>query len=61
MTGKMAAKMLAATTSGKPVLVRIDEDAGHGVGSTRDQAYAERADVYSFFLSIAGDPGFAPK
>ena len=57
----MAAKMLAATTSGKPVLVRIDEDAGHGVGSTRDQAYAERADVYSFFLSIAGDPGFAPK
>ncbi|HTJ40491.1 MAG TPA: prolyl oligopeptidase family serine peptidase [Kofleriaceae bacterium] len=58
MTSKMAAKMLASTTSAAPVLVRIDEDAGHGVGSTRDQAYAERADVFAFFLSVAGEAQF---
>jgi len=60
MTGKMAAKMLASTTSGRPILIRIDEDAGHGIGSTRDQYAAERADVYSFFLAISGDQEFAP-
>jgi prolyl oligopeptidase len=59
-TGKMAARMIAATTSGRPVLVRVDDDAGHGIGSTLGQYYAERADVFSFFLSIAGDPDFQP-
>ena len=58
MTAKMAARMQTATTSGKPVLVRIESDAGHGIGSTRDQAYAEAADVYSFFLNVMGDPQF---
>ncbi|HUQ08031.1 MAG TPA: prolyl oligopeptidase family serine peptidase [Kofleriaceae bacterium] len=54
MTGKMAARMLKATSSGRPVLVRIDTDAGHGVGSTRDQRFREIADVWSFFLSVGG-------
>jgi prolyl oligopeptidase len=36
MTGKMAARMQALSTSGRPVVVRIDADAGHGIGSTRD-------------------------
>lgn len=58
MTAKMAARLQAATTSKKPVLVRFDADAGHGIGSTRDQTYAERADVWSFFLSMTGDPEF---
>ena len=61
MTGKMAARMMASTTSGRPILVRIDEDAGHGIGSMRDQRFAEAADVYSFFLSIAGDANFAAR
>jgi prolyl oligopeptidase len=60
MTGKMAARMLAATTSKKPILVRVEGDAGHGIGSTRDQAFAERADVWSFMLWAYGDPDFAP-
>jgi prolyl oligopeptidase len=59
MTSKMAARMIAATKSGKPVLVRIDADAGHGVGSTRDQHLREVADVWSFFLAVAGEPGFS--
>ncbi len=58
MTGKMAARMRAATTSPRPIAIRIDADAGHGIGSTRDQAFAERADTYSFFLSVFGDPAF---
>ena len=61
MTAKMAAAMQAATTSGKPVLIRVEGDAGHGIGSTRDQASTERADVYSFFLAAAGDPAFQPR
>jgi prolyl oligopeptidase len=52
MTGKMAARLQAATTSGKPVIVRVDDDAGHGIGSTRDQAFAERADVWAFLLAM---------
>jgi prolyl oligopeptidase len=58
MTGKMAARLQAATASGKPVLVRVDDDTGHGIGSTRDQAYAERSDVWSFLLATFGDPEF---
>ena len=61
MTGKMAARMQATSTSGRPVIVRIDADAGHGIGSTRDQAYAERADIYGFFLAASGDPAFQPR
>jgi prolyl oligopeptidase len=61
MTGKMAARMQIATSSGRPVLIRIDADAGHGIGSMRDQVFAERADVYSFFLAASGDPGFQPR
>ena len=60
MTGKMAAAMQAASTNGKPVVVRIDDDAGHGVGSTRDQLFAERADVYAFLLAAMGEPDFQP-
>lgn len=61
MTAKMAARLAASTTSPKPIWIRIDPDAGHGIGSTRDQYYAERADVWSFFLAAFGDPGFAWK
>ncbi len=61
MTAKMAARLQAATESGKPVLIRIDPDAGHGMGSTRDQAVAQIADVWAFFLRVAGDPEFAAK
>jgi prolyl oligopeptidase len=61
MTAKFAARLQAATTSGKPVLIRLDADAGHGIGSTRDQGYAERADVWSFLLAASGDPAFQPR
>jgi prolyl oligopeptidase len=61
MTGKMAARLQASTSSGRPVLVRVDEDSGHGIGSTRDQAYAERGDIWSFLLASFADPAFTTR
>jgi prolyl oligopeptidase len=57
---KMAARLQAASTSGKPVLLRVDYDAGHGYGSTKSQAYAERADIFAFLLWQAGLEEFQP-
>ncbi|HQR20303.1 MAG TPA: prolyl oligopeptidase family serine peptidase [Burkholderiaceae bacterium] len=44
-----------------PVLLRVDFEAGHGLGSTRQQADAERADEYAFALWRSGIAGFQPK
>lgn len=57
---KMTARLQAATTSGKPVLLRVDYQGGHGLGSTRDQRDRETADVYAFALWQAGVAGFQP-
>jgi prolyl oligopeptidase len=58
---KMAARTQAATSSGKPVLLRIDYDAGHGIGSNRSQREQELADLWAFSLWQMGDPAFQPK
>lgn len=57
---KAAARLQAATTSGKPVLLRLDYQAGHGVGSTREQVLGERADLFAFALWQMGVPGYQP-
>jgi prolyl oligopeptidase len=51
---KMAARLQKATTSGRPVLLRVNFDAGHGLGSTRSQIDDERADEFAFVLWRAG-------
>jgi prolyl oligopeptidase len=48
--GKMAARLQASTTSGKPVLLRVDYDAGHGFGSTKTQNLEEHADEMAFLF-----------
>jgi prolyl oligopeptidase len=58
---KMAARLQAANASGKPVLLRVDYQAGHGLGSTRAQRDVEMADVFAFALWQAGVAGFQPK
>ena len=58
--GKMAARLQAASTSGKPILLRIDYDAGHGFGSTKKQRYEELADTFAFLLWQFGHPDFQP-
>lgn len=57
---KMAARTQAATSSGRPVLLRIDYQGGHGIGSGRSQAEQELADVWAFALWQMGDPQFQP-
>lgn len=57
---KMAARLQAASTSGKPVLLRVDYDAGHGPGTPRRQREEERADIYAFLLWQFGHPDFQP-
>jgi prolyl oligopeptidase len=47
---KMTARLQAATSSAKPILLRVDYDAGHGIGSTRSQQDREAADTYAFLL-----------
>jgi len=59
--GKMAARLQAATTSGKPILLRVDYDAGHGIGSTKTQREEELADEFSFSFWQFGTPGYQPK
>jgi prolyl oligopeptidase len=56
---KMAARLQAASHD-RPALLRIDYDAGHGVGSTKSQREALTADLWSFALWQMGDPAFQP-
>jgi len=58
---KMTARLQQATSSKKPVLLRVDYDAGHGMGSTRAQHDLEFADEMSFLLWQAGDRAFQPR
>ncbi len=58
--GKMTARLQAATHSGKPVILRVETDAGHGIGSTRKQRDDETADTYAFILWQTGDARFQP-
>ncbi|HLY80036.1 MAG TPA: prolyl oligopeptidase family serine peptidase, partial [Caulobacteraceae bacterium] len=59
--GKMTARLQAATSSKKPILMRVEYDAGHGIGSTRKQRDDETADTYAFILWQTGDPRYQPK
>jgi prolyl oligopeptidase len=60
--GKMAARLQAATTGGKPVLLRVDYQGGHGGwGATRSQIDEMTADEWSFLLWQLGVPEFQPK
>ena len=60
MIAKMIARLQAATDGGRPVLLRVDFDEGHGLGSSRPQRERLWADVWSFILWQSGDPEFQP-
>lgn len=51
---KMAARVMAATTTTQPVLLRLQYDAGHGVGNTKQQQLAEEADIEAFLWHQLG-------
>jgi prolyl oligopeptidase len=57
---QVAAALQASGTT-KPVLLRIDEEAGHGIGSTKTQTDTLTADWIAFVFWRAGIPEWQPK
>ena len=51
---KMTARLQAATSSGRPVLLRTSSDTGHGMGSPLSAEIEENADVYAFLFHELG-------
>ncbi len=58
---KMVAAMQAATGSGRPVLLNVSYDSGHGIGSTTEQDVDEETDGLAFLLWQFGDKRFQPR
>ena len=57
---KMAARLQAATASDLPVLVRVDEDAGHGLGKPRSKQLDAASDFWTFvFWQLGVEPAAA--
>jgi prolyl oligopeptidase len=59
MLTKMTARLQAANASLNPILLRVDFDAGHGLGSNRPQALKLEADEFTFLGWRLGMAGFA--
>ena len=57
---KGGARFQQATTSGRPVLLRLEFDSGHGQGSTRAQSQSRTADIWTFMLWQFGVPEYQP-
>ncbi len=51
---KMTARLKAATSSGRPVLLRTDAHTGHGIGTPLASRNAEEADAYAFLVTELG-------
>jgi prolyl oligopeptidase len=60
IVAKMIARLQAATAGDRPILLRVDFDAGHGLGSSRKQREEQITDEWSFILWQTGDPDFQP-
>lgn len=58
--GKMTARLQAATSSNKPILLRVDYGGGHGGGSGENEQQEASADKWSFLLWQFGVAGFQP-
>ena len=51
---KFAAALQAAQGGDAPILIRVETDAGHGVGKPTDKLIDERADVVAFLVRALG-------
>jgi len=57
---KFTARLARSTTSGRPILLRVDYDAGHGfLAASRQQSEQLLTDEFAFLLWQCGDPAFA--
>jgi prolyl oligopeptidase len=50
----MAARLQAATTGKRPVLLRLESKAGHGAGKPLSKSIAQYTDELSFLFSELG-------
>lgn len=50
----LARPLQAATSSGKPILLRTSNASGHGIGSSLDEKIGESVDVYAFLFDRLG-------
>jgi len=57
--GKLAARLQAASTSGRPILLCVDYEGGHGA-STEKSYQESQANSWSFLLWQFGVPAFQP-
>ncbi|MAT55056.1 MAG: S9 family peptidase [Saprospirales bacterium] len=53
---KFAAKLQKCQAGDKPVLIRIETDAGHGAGKPTSKIIDEQADIYSFLFYNTNTP-----
>jgi prolyl oligopeptidase len=60
---KMTARLQAATSSGRPILLRTSANTGHGIGSPLSEVIAHQVDVDAFLfdqLGMSFQPAAAP-
>jgi prolyl oligopeptidase len=57
---KMAARLQAANAGPRPILFRVNYDAGHGITDTIAQQVSDWTDIFTFFLWNFGNPDFQP-
>jgi prolyl oligopeptidase len=58
MVAEFSTRLQHATSSGKPVLLRVDFEGGHGFGASRTQLEQAAADQLTFLLWQLGDKEF---
>jgi|GEM_PF-77995 prolyl oligopeptidase len=51
---KMAARLQAASRSGRPVLLQVSSRSGHGLGTALEERIAQLTDVYAFLMDQLG-------
>jgi prolyl oligopeptidase len=51
---KMTARLQAANSSGRPILLRTTSSAGHGIGTSLNEEIEQGADVFSFLFDQLG-------
>jgi prolyl oligopeptidase len=57
----MAASLQAASSSDRPILLRTEAAAGHGIGTALSTRIEELADTYSFLVDQLGMKVVAPQ
>ena len=57
---KMVARLQAATASKQPILLRVDGETGHGMGTPLAARIEEQVDVYAFLFNALGVKYKAP-